>query len=99
MKFSVIPRNQVININSSASLLPSSFSMPSRRLADVEESLRKAVESRGTTYVNREALVFCYEDDDTHAYKDAYAQKACLEDTFGINTSLLRISKMISSRP
>lgn len=59
----------------------------------MEESLRKAVESRGTTYVNREALVFCYEDDDTHAYKDAYAQKACLEDTFGINTSLLQISK------
>ena len=71
--------------------------MPTERLLEVEDRLSRAITTRGMTYVNREAVIFYFENDDTHAHKDAYVLKSCLEDTFGIRSTIIQISKKDSS--
>lgn len=49
------------------------------------------------TYVNREAVIFYFENDDTDARKDAYVLKGCLEDVFRVMSTTIEISKKDTS--
>lgn len=67
--------------------------MSSEKLSKFEHRLTKAMEARGMTYTNREAAIFYFENDDTNDRKDAYTLKDCLEDIFGIKSTVVEISK------
>lgn len=49
------------------------------------------------TCLNREAVIFYFENDDTDARKDAYMLKGCLEDVFGVMSTTIEISKKDTS--
>lgn len=71
--------------------------MPTERLSKVEDRLSRAMRAQGMTYLNREAVIFYFENDDTDARKDAYVLKGCLEDVFGVMSTIIEISKKDTS--
>lgn len=71
--------------------------MPTERLSEVEDRLSRAITARGMAYVNREAAIFYFENDDTDAHRDADVLKSCLEDIWGIRSTVIEISQNDSS--
>ncbi|KAJ5098844.1 hypothetical protein N7532_005845 [Penicillium argentinense] len=62
-----------------------------RPLPELKAALQATANARGTAYNSREAVIFYFENDNTGAKSDANSLVWCLEDVFGIHTTVIEL--------